>query len=186
MKIKLTKARMLEGFTYEPGEHEVSEYIGGRLLHNFPNVCSEVKVKLLSFTETYEIKSKLAAQMPAETEKARRSKPGRRPVDVDGYVTEATEVEPVIDGSGTAWVDSDLPPVESIGPEEGEPTSWAERDKPLSDLPPVVVDGVDATASAKSEALKLKVDLSTVTGTGKSGKILVRDVREAAKDDKSI
>lgn len=41
MKIVFIQAQTMDGFTYEPGEHEVDERTGNKLLHNYPNFCFE-------------------------------------------------------------------------------------------------------------------------------------------------
>jgi len=45
MKIVVKERVTLEGFTYQPGEHEVDERIGQKLIHNYEPRVTEVKPK---------------------------------------------------------------------------------------------------------------------------------------------
>jgi len=41
MQVVVSERVTLEGFTYQPGEHEVSERIGKKLIHNWPDSVNE-------------------------------------------------------------------------------------------------------------------------------------------------
>jgi len=41
MQVVVSERVTLEGFTYQPGEHEVNERIGKKLIHNWPDSVKE-------------------------------------------------------------------------------------------------------------------------------------------------
>jgi hypothetical protein len=148
---------MLWGLTYEPGEYEVDEKTGRKLLHNFPNVCSEVDLP--------------------------------RADGVGGYVTADYEL---FEPGGEAVVPKLAELDASVVYEEGDDpvvtkimVKELDKDSPnLLALADLLDHGITDKAYKLAQELhaegRLTVPLSKIVGTGKGGKILVRDVQKVA------
>ena len=79
-------------------------------------------------------------------------------------------------------VDSSFQPESAVSEKKPEPTPTASDEKPKSsgDLPSVPPDNVNISPKAWEVALELDVDVSTITPSGRRGRISVQDVEQAA------
>lgn len=158
MKVYLSERRTFDGLTYRPGEHEVDERTGRKLLHNFPNVCI-ARVP----------DERAAAEHEVATE-AEYTVTISVPVDDESLAHKV-----VVENYEYGIDDEQLDAVEQSDDLADEP----EHDSILNTeyYQPETL----ATPSAKGLADELGIDLSQIVGTGKDGKIMVSDVRKAAK-----
>ena len=79
-------------------------------------------------------------------------------------------------------VDSSFQPESAVSEKKPEPTPTASDEKPKSrgDLPSAPPDNVNISPKAWEVALELDVDVSTITPSGRRGRISVQDVEQAA------
>ena len=79
-------------------------------------------------------------------------------------------------------VDSSFHPESAVSEKKPEPTPTASDEKPKSsgDLPSAPPDNVNISPKAWEVALELDVDVSTITPSGRRGRISVQDVEQAA------
>ena len=79
-------------------------------------------------------------------------------------------------------VDSSFQPESAVSEKKPEPTPTASNEKPKSsgDLPSAPPDNVNISPKAWEVALELDVDVSTITPSGRRGRISVQDVEQAA------
>ena len=79
-------------------------------------------------------------------------------------------------------VDSSFQPESAVSEKKPEPTPKASDEKPKSsgDLPSAPPDNVNISPKAWEVALELDVDVSTITPSGRRGRISVQDVEQAA------
>ena len=79
-------------------------------------------------------------------------------------------------------VDSSFQPESAVSEKKPEPTPTASDKKPKSsgDLPSAPPDNVNISPKAWEVALELDVDVSTITPSGRRGRISVQDVEQAA------
>jgi pyruvate dehydrogenase E2 component (dihydrolipoamide acetyltransferase) len=83
-------------------------------------------------------------------------------------------------------VDSSFQPESAVSEKKPEPTPTASDEKPKSsgDLPSAPPDNVNISPKAWEVALELDVDVSTITPSGRRGRISVQDVEQAADPTK--
>ncbi len=79
-------------------------------------------------------------------------------------------------------VDSSFQPESAVSEKKPEPTPTASDEKPKSsgDLPSAPPDNVNISPKAWEVALELDVDVSTITPSGRRGRVSVQDVEQAA------
>ena len=80
-------------------------------------------------------------------------------------------------------VDSSFQPESAVSEKKSEPTTSAasdEKPKSSGDLPSAPPDNVNISPKAWEVALELDVDVSTITPSGRRGRISVQDVEQAA------
>ena len=79
-------------------------------------------------------------------------------------------------------VDSSFQPESAVSEKKPEPTTTPSDEKPKSsgDLPSAPPDNVNISPKAWEVALELDVDVSTITPSGRRGRISVQDVEQAA------
>jgi len=79
-------------------------------------------------------------------------------------------------------VDSSFQPESAVSEKKPEPTPTASNEKPKSsgDLPSAPPDNVNISPKAWEVALELDVDVSTITPSGRRGRVSVQDVEQAA------
>ena len=79
-------------------------------------------------------------------------------------------------------VDSSFQPESAVSEKKPEPTPTASDEKPKSsgDLPSAPPENVNISPKAWEVALELDVDVSTITPSGRRGRISVQDVEQAA------
>ena len=84
-------------------------------------------------------------------------------------------------------VDSSFHPESAVSekkPEPAEPTTAQEKPKSSGDLPDAPPENVNISPKAWEVALELDVDVSTITPSGRRGRISVQDVEQAADPTK--
>ena len=109
-------------------------------------------------------------------------------VDVDGALLAVFASEEITDEEVDQFindfvpVDSSFQPESAVSEKKPEPTPTASDEKPKSsgDLPSAPPDNVNISPKAWEVALELDVDVSTITPSGRRGRISVQDVEQAA------
>ena len=84
-------------------------------------------------------------------------------------------------------VDSSFQPESAVSekkPEPAEPTTPQEKPKSSGDLPDAPPENINISPKAWEVALELDVDVSTITPSGRRGRISVQDVEQAADPTK--
>lgn len=100
----------------------------------------------------------------------------------EGLRTERAEHEAAIEAAGGPFDASYNPPPVIVG-EEGTPLPEATPGPPsVAEVEVAKAAEVEATAAAAKLAEELGVDLHDVEGTGADGKVVVGDVKDAAKE----
>lgn len=94
----------------------------------------------------------------------------------DGGEASAAEID--------AMIAAFRPSESGFGPEgEDAPTPSPEPAAPVAVAAPPVPDGLSISPAALAEAQRLGVDLSTVSGSGRQGRIFAQDVHQAARPE---
>lgn len=100
----------------------------------------------------------------------------------DGDEASAAEIDALI----AAFRPSDAgfgPDGDNAPPAHAPATADAPGDTPVAAAPPPVPEGLSVSPVALAEAQRLGVDLATVTGTGRKGRIFAQDVHQAARPE---
>ena len=157
---KLTEWLIDEGSSFSKGDPLLvveTDKISNEIEAEFDGLCRK---KLVDVDGTYPVGALLAVFASEEITDE----------EVDQFVNDFVPV------------DSSFQPESAVSEKKPEPTPTASDEKPKSsgDLPSAPPDNVNISPKAWEVALELDVDVSTITPSGRRGRISVQDVEQAA------
>ena len=157
---KLTEWLIYEGSSFSKGDPLLvveTDKISNEIEAEFDGLCRK---KLVDVDGTYPVGALLAVFASEEITDE----------EVDQFINDFVPV------------DSSFQPESAVSEKKPEPTPTASDEKPKSsgDLPSAPPDNVNISPKAWEVALELDVDVSTITPSGRRGRISVQDVEQAA------
>jgi len=157
---KLTEWLIEEGSSFSKGDPLLvveTDKISNEIEAEFDGLCRK---KLVDVDGTYPVGALLAVFASEEITDE----------EVDQFINDFVPV------------DSSFQPESAVSEKKPEPTPTASDEKPKSsgDLPSAPPDNVNISPKAWEVALELDVDVSTITPSGRRGRISVQDVEQAA------
>ena len=157
---KLTEWLIEEGSSFSKGDPLLvveTDKISNEIEAEFDGLCRK---KLVDVDGTYPVGALLAVFASEEITDE----------EVDQFVNDFVPV------------DSSFQPESAVSEKKAEPATKASDDKPKSsgDLPSAPPDNINISPKAWEVALELDVDVSTITPSGRRGRISVQDVEQAA------
>ena len=157
---KLTEWLIEEGSSFSKGDALLvveTDKISNEIEAEFDGLCRK---KLVDVDGTYPVGALLAVFASEEITDD----------EVDQFISDFVPV------------DSSFQPESAVSEKKPEPTPTASDEKPKSsgDLPSAPPDNVNISPKAWEVALELDVDVSTITPSGRRGRISVQDVEQAA------